>query len=81
MAACQEKFMVTTASQRPMAKKMGRPKSGRDDVSVKIDRLIAFQAKQVAGRRKTTVAELLSEMLRSPVGKAYLDVLKEMEGK
>ena len=73
--------MVTTTSQRPMAKKMGRPKSGRDDVSVKIDRNVAFQAKQLAGHRNLTVAELLTDLLRGPVGKGYVDMLKELGAK
>lgn len=74
--------METATRERPMAKKkMGRPKSGRDDVSVKLDRGVAFQLKQVAGHRKTTAAELLTEIARGPVAKAYLDMLSKVTGK
>ena len=45
----------------------GRPKrSERDDKTVKIDRGVVEKAQLVALRRKVTLAELLSELLRPP---------------
>lgn len=70
--------MVTATSERPMAKKMGRPNAGRDDVTVKLDRSVAFQAKQLAGHRGVSVAEILTETCRAPISKAYLEMLKEL---
>ncbi|QEH33953.1 hypothetical protein OJF2_24860 [Aquisphaera giovannonii] len=43
---------------------MARPKSSRNDVQVKIDANVAQTAKIVAAYRDTTVAELVSEILR-----------------
>lgn len=62
-----------------MAKKAGRPKtSERDDVSVKVDRVIVGKAKLIAAHRGVTLAELLSESLRSPIDKAYGQMLREL---
>jgi hypothetical protein len=62
-------------------RKAGRPKtSERDDISVKLDRAIVGMAKNVATRKGVPVAELLSEMLRVPVGRAYAQMLRELEG-
>jgi hypothetical protein len=52
--------------------KAGRPKrSERDDVPVKIERAIIEKAKFVAMRKHTTMAELLTEILRAPIERAY----------
>lgn len=70
--------MSATAELSPMAKKMGRPKGDRDDVTVKIDRKLATMTKVVAGRRGVSSAELLSEMLRAPLARAYAQLVREL---
>lgn len=63
-----------------MAKKLGRPKtSERDDGVVRIDRSLISMGKVVAGHRGVSLAELLSEMLRSPMKDAYLSMVRELE--
>jgi hypothetical protein len=60
---------------------MARPKgrrSERDDVAVKIDRGLYEKAKLVAFRRHIPMAELLSEILRSPIEKFYLQEVKKL---
>ncbi len=54
-----------------MPKSRGRPRSDRDDMTVKIDREVAEKARLVALRRKVPMAELLTDMLRGPVDRAY----------
>jgi hypothetical protein len=72
--------MIETGLAR--AKKMGRPKgkrSERDDASVKIARALASKAKLVAAHRGIPAAELLSEMLESPIDRAYAAMLRELD--
>jgi hypothetical protein len=61
-------------------KRMGRPKTSlRDDVTVKIDRRLATRAKFVASLRGIPLAELVSDMLTTPVDKAFAQAGKELE--
>jgi hypothetical protein len=64
-----------------MAKKQrGRPKvSDRDDVTIKIDRPLASMIKAIANRRGVGSAEVLSDLARTPVEKAYRQMLRELE--
>ena len=78
--------MQATMEPRGMAKAkakaMGRPKrSERDDVTVKLDRTIVGKAKLVATHKGVSVAELLSEVVRGPLDKAYAAMLRELEAK
>ena len=64
-----------------MAKPKGRPKkSERDDITVRIDRSIVAKAKLVATWLgiEGGVAELLSELLRGPVDRAYGKMLRDI---
>lgn len=64
----------------PMAKPKGRPKrSERDDVTTKIDRNLVGKAHVIARERGITVAELLSELLRGPIDKAYAAVVRSLD--
>jgi ribosomal protein S19E (S16A) len=66
----------TVATKRPK----GRPKrSERDDGTTKIDRTILSRLKAVASYRGVPVAELLSELVRAPLDKAYAQVLRDLE--
>lgn len=49
----------------------GRPRSGRDDVAVKIDRGIVAQARFVSDARGLSLAEFLSNLLRGPVSREF----------
>jgi hypothetical protein len=63
-----------------MARRPGRPKvSDRDDVSVKIDRALAMKADRIADHRGQSRAAVLSELLRGPVNKAFLEINRELE--
>jgi hypothetical protein len=61
-----------------MGKKMGRPQSDRDDRSVKLDRGLVDKAQLVARSQGITLAEYLTELMRSPVEKAYRQCVKAM---
>ena len=74
--------METMTGNTSVAKAKGRPKrSGRDDVSVKINRALIGKAKLLAAHRSISVAELLSEILAAPLDRAYAQMLRELEGK
>lgn len=61
------------------AKRMGRPRNDRDDVAVKLDRRIVDRARVVAAHKKTSLVELLSDMLKAPVDRAYTQMAKELQ--
>ncbi len=60
--------MVTATAERVGHIPMARLKGGKRS---ELDRVVAEQAKLVALRRRITLAELLSEMLRAPIHRAY----------
>jgi hypothetical protein len=70
--------MVTVTEHGTMAKRMGRPKSDRDDVTVKVDRRLVVQARTVAGFRGLSVADLLSRLLEEPLRQAYAEMVRDM---
>jgi hypothetical protein len=61
-------------------KKMGRPKSNRQDVSVKFDEHLARKAKLIASDRGITMAEYLSELARPLIDRDYVKLVKKVEG-
>jgi hypothetical protein len=72
--------MQATLERDTMAKPKGRPKtSERDDVTVKLDRALVGKAKLIATHRGVPVAELLSDLAKGPVDKAYAVMLRELE--
>jgi hypothetical protein len=62
-------------------KSRGRPKTDRDEVTVKCDRIVANKVKSVALHRGLTVGELVTEFLRSQADRAYAQMLRELEGR
>jgi len=64
----------------PMGKKRGRPRliTRRDSV-VKLDAIMVGKAQMVAKSRGTSVAEYLSEIIRVPVDRDFLGVMKRLE--
>jgi hypothetical protein len=60
----------------------GRPKSERDDVTVKMDRRVVARAQFVARLRGLTVAEFLTEIARPGVDREFAkESAKQGEGK
>lgn len=49
----------------------GRPRKGRDDVTIKFDRALAAKAKFVAEMRGITAAEYLSELHRAEIDRDF----------
>lgn len=68
------------AAGTTMARVKGK-RSERDDVAVKIDRKIVGKARLIATHRGISVAELLSDLLETPVDKSYALMLKELDAK
>ncbi len=65
-----------------MAKAKGRPKtSERDDGTVRLDRTLIGRVKMVANYQGVPVAEMLSELVRGPLDKAYGQMLRGLEEK
>jgi hypothetical protein len=62
-----------------MGRKAATGKSKRDDVAVKLERLIVDKARLVASRRGVTMVEYLSDLLRNQVEKDFARTLREME--
>ena len=61
---------------------MARPKgkrTERDDVAVKVDRAIVSKAKLIASDSGITVAELLSDLLKPAIDKAYREMLRRLD--
>ncbi len=73
--------MSVETLEQTMARPKGRPrKSERDDITVRIDRTIVAKAKLIAtglGLRGG-VAELLSDLVRGPVDRAYGKMLRDI---
>jgi hypothetical protein len=64
-----------------MAKKrIGRPKSGRHDVSIKFDKVLAGRARLITQGRGITLAEYLSEITRPIIDRDYAKLMRELEG-
>ena len=54
------------------AKKIGRPiTSNRDDVPVRIDREVKAKAEYVASKRRITIAEYITEIVKPAVAKDF----------
>jgi hypothetical protein len=63
-----------------MARKRGRPKgTERRDAVVKLDANIVGKAQMVAKARGTSLAEYLSELIRVPVDRDFLEIIKRMD--
>jgi hypothetical protein len=63
-----------------MSRKRGRPKGDkRRDAVVKLDMIIVGKAQMVAKARGTSLAEYLSEIIRGPVDRDFLGIMKQME--
>src|SRR4051794_11158676 len=74
-------MMDASAEMRPMAKKMGRPKtSERDDGTARIDRGILAKAQMITSARKVTMAEYLSGVLQGPVDRDFLKEMRRLAG-
>ncbi len=72
---------TTLAERKTVAKKMGRPKGGRNDAPAKIDKAVVDMAKHIARTRGITVAEYLTGLTEGPVRKDYKKLLQDEEEK
>ena len=62
-------------------KKLGRPSTNRDDVTVKLDRALATKVKLLATHLDKPVGEVLANLLSSSLDRAYSTMLRELEAK
>ena len=69
---------VALAERDFMAKKLGRPKTERDDVTVKLDRTLAGMAKATATAKGMTLGEYLSELTGTPIKRDYAKYMSEL---
>lgn len=72
---------MVVAELSGVAKSKGRPRSGRDDVTAKIDRGVLMKAKIVASAKKMTLAEYLTETLQSHVERDWAKVVRKIDDK
>lgn len=71
---------MLVAEMNPVARPRGKPKtSTRQDVTVKVDRVLVGKAKLIATHRGVPVAELLSDLLAVPIDRAYAQMLRDLE--
>lgn len=65
-----------------MAKQRGRPKGpGGNESTVRIEKRLAKMARSIADHRGMPIHQLLNELLEGPLERAYLAMLRELEGK
>lgn len=64
-----------------MAKSRGRPKTDRDDVTIRVSRSVAGKLKLLAGSEGKTVGEVVDELLGPPLDKAYVQLMRKLEDK
>lgn len=57
----------------------GRPKTGRYDVAVKVDRAVASKAKAVAQHLGVPVAEVMTDAARANIDRMYAKMLRELD--
>jgi hypothetical protein len=73
--------MEAVLEPETMARPKGRPKtSERDDRPVRVSRSIVEMAYAIAKSRGVPVGEILDDILRVPIGKAYAKMLRDLEG-
>lgn len=71
--------MEQTVMEPPVAKKkMGRPKSDRSDVTVKMDKALASRAKAIAHDRGVPVAEIVTEAARATIDRWFGEVVRKI---
>lgn len=69
---------LTTERLMPAKKKAGRPKTGTDNASAKVDVEVLSMAKHIALYEKRSLAEYISETLRPIVEKRMQQIAAEM---
>src|SRR4051794_9251864 len=67
------------ASTKMAKKKMGRPKSERQDVSIKFDKVLAGKARLISQGRGVSMAEYLTEMTKPLIDRDYARLMRELE--
>lgn len=69
--------MPAVAERVEMAKQPGRPKSNRDDVTIRVSRPVARKLKAIADDRGVIVAELVDELFTKALDRAYVQMLRK----
>lgn len=73
--------MITALERSTVAKKkVGRPKSGRVDATVKADAAIVAKARLVATANNISLTEYISEILRAPVERDFAKEMRKVGG-
>lgn len=57
----------------------GRPKTGRNDVAVKVDRAVASKARAVAQHLGVPLGEVMTDAARASIDRMYAKMLRELE--
>ena len=69
----------TLEREQTMARPKGRPRSSeRADVTVKVNRALVSKAKMIAASQDRSLAELLSELLQTPIEEAFAKLAQQM---
>jgi hypothetical protein len=73
--------MGTTTERTKMAKSRGRPRSDRDDVTIRVSRPMASKLKVLAGDKGVSVAEIADELFGTVLDRAYVQLMRKLGGK
>jgi hypothetical protein len=73
--------MTASAELREMAKSAGRPKSDRDDITIRVSRPLASKLKALANDKGVTVGEIADELFTAPLARAYAQLLRKLDEK
>lgn len=72
--------MGAVAESRKMAKPRGRPRSNRDDVTIRVSRPMASKLKAIANARGVAVGDVADELFTAVLDRAYARMLRDLEG-
>lgn len=73
--------MSATAEIAKMAKARGRPKTDRNDVTIRVSRPMASKLKVLAGDKGVSVGEIADEIFGAVLDRAYAQLMRRLEGK
>lgn len=72
--------MRRTAELTTMARPRGRPKTDRDDVTIRVSRPMASKLKALSNAKGVTVAEVADELFGTVLDRAYAQYMRKLEG-
>jgi hypothetical protein len=71
--------MSVVSERDTMAKSKGRPRTDRDDVTIRVGRPLASKLRAIATDKGVTVGEIADELCAGAVDKAYAKMLRELD--